>query len=178
MSSYKPLEIEEKWQKIWNDKHCYKVEVNSKKKKFYVLEMFPYPSGRIHMGHLRNYTIGDVTARFYKLLGFNVLHPMGWDSFGMPAENAAIENKTNPRGWTEKNITNMKIQLKKIGLSFDWNREISTCDEKYYKHQQKIFIDFFNNGLVYKKDSFVNWDPVDKTVLANEQVIEVSFLKI
>ncbi len=172
MSSYKPLEIEEKWQKIWNDKHCYKVEVNSKKKKFYVLEMFPYPSGRIHMGHLRNYTIGDVTARFYKLLGFNVLHPMGWDSFGMPAENAAIENKTNPRGWTEKNITNMKIQLKKIGLSFDWNREISTCDEKYYKHQQKIFIDFFNNGLVYKKDSFVNWDPVDKTVLANEQVIE------
>ena len=172
MSNYKPLEIEEKWQKIWNEKHCYKVEVNSKKKKFYVLEMFPYPSGRIHMGHLRNYTIGDVTARFYKLLGFNVLHPMGWDSFGMPAENAAIENKTNPKEWTEKNITNMKIQLKKIGLSFDWNREISTCNEEYYKHQQKLFIDLFNNGLVYKKDSFVNWDPVDKTVLANEQVID------
>ncbi len=172
MSNYKPLEIEEKWQKIWDEKHCYKVEVNSKKKKFYVLEMFPYPSGRIHMGHLRNYTIGDVTARFYKLLGFNVLHPMGWDSFGMPAENAAIENKTNPKEWTEKNITNMKIQLKKIGLSFDWNREISTCNEEYYKHQQKLFIDFFNNGLVYKKDSFVNWDPVDKTVLANEQVID------
>ena len=134
--------------------------------------MFPYPSGKIHMGHLRNYTIGDVTARFYKLNGFNVLHPMGWDSFGMPAENAAIENNVNPKDWTENNIKSMKSQLMRIGLSIDWEREISTCDASYYKHQQKIFIEFFKNGLVYKKDSFVNWDPVDKTVLANEQVID------
>ena len=134
--------------------------------------MFPYPSGKIHMGHLRNYTIGDVTARFYKLNGFNVLHPMGWDSFGMPAENAAIENNVNPKDWTENNIKSMKSQLMRIGLSIDWEREVSTCDASYYKHQQKIFIEFFKNGLVYKKDSFVNWDPVDKTVLANEQVID------
>ena len=134
--------------------------------------MFPYPSGNIHMGHLRNYTIGDVISRFYKLLDFNVLHPMGWDSFGMPAENAAIENKISPKKWTEENIKHMRSQLRKIGLSIDWNREISTCNKNYYKHQQQIFIDFYEKGLVYKKDSFVNWDPVDKTVLANEQVID------
>ena len=134
--------------------------------------MFPYPSGNIHMGHLRNYTIGDVIARYYKANDYNVLHPMGWDSFGMPAENAAIENNLNPKAWTEKNILNMKKQLKSIGLAIDWNREISTCDERYYKHQQKLFIDLFRAGFIYKKDSFVNWDPVDKTVLANEQVID------
>ena len=134
--------------------------------------MFPYPSGNIHMGHLRNYTIGDVTARFYRNNQYNVLHPMGWDSFGMPAENAAIENNLNPKEWTEKNILNMKRQLKSIGLSIDWTREISTCSKDYYKHQQKIFLDFFKNGIAYKKDSFVNWDPIDKTVLANEQVID------
>ena len=172
MSNYNFLKIEDKWQKIWSDNKVYKARENKNKKKIYILEMFPYPSGKIHMGHLRNYTIGDVTARFYKLRNFNVLHPMGWDSFGMPAENAAIENKINPKEWTEKNIETMKIQLKRIGLSIDWDREISTCDKGYYKHQQKLFIDFFNNGLIYKKDSFVNWDPIDKTVLANEQVID------
>ena len=134
--------------------------------------MFPYPSGKIHMGHLRNYTIGDVVARFYKKNNFNVLHPMGWDSFGMPAENAAIENNLNPKDWTEENIKNMKRQLKSIGLSIDWEKEISTCSEDYYKHQQKIFLDFFQSGIVYKKDSYVNWDPEDQTVLANEQVID------
>ncbi len=172
MKKYNPEIIEKKWQNYWAEKRTYKSKVDQTKKKFYVLEMFPYPSGKIHMGHLRNYTIGDVTARFYKLNGFNVLHPMGWDSFGMPAENAAIENKVNPKDWTEKNIKSMKIQLMRIGLSIDWEREISTCDSDYYKHQQKIFIEFFKNGLVYQKDSFVNWDPVDKTVLANEQVID------
>ena len=124
------------------------------------------------MGHLRNYTIGDVIARYHKNNGFNVLHPMGWDSFGMPAENAAIENNLNPKIWTEKNIKNMRDQLKSIGLSIDWDREISTCSDEYYKHQQKLFIDLFNAGLIYKKDSYVNWDPVDETVLANEQVID------
>ncbi len=172
MSNYNPSKIENKWQKIWSEKSSYKSEINLKKKKFYVLEMFPYPSGNIHMGHLRNYTIGDVVSRFYRLLDFNVLHPMGWDSFGMPAENAAIENNISPKEWTEKNIEHMKSQLIKIGLSIDWNREISTCNKDYYKHQQKIFIDFYEKGLVYKKDSFVNWDPVDETVLANEQVVD------
>ncbi|MBS91915.1 MAG: leucine--tRNA ligase [Rickettsiales bacterium] len=134
--------------------------------------MFPYPSGKIHMGHLRNYTIGDVIARFFKNKNYNVLHPMGWDSFGMPAENAAIENNLSARKWTEENIFNMKKQLQSIGLSIDWDREISTCSDEYYKHQQKLFIDLYNKGLIYKKDSYVNWDPVDKTVLANEQVID------
>ncbi len=172
MNSYNPTKIEKKWQKAWYEEGLYQAKINSKKKKFYVLEMFPYPSGKIHMGHLRNYTIGDVISRFYRLLDFNVMHPMGWDSFGMPAENAAMENKISPRKWTEENIKHMKSQLMKIGLSIDWDREISTCDKKYYKQQQQIFINFFNKGLVYKKDSFVNWDPVDKTVLANEQVID------
>ena len=149
IQEYKAKEIEKKWQKIWGDQGSFNVHTDLNKVKFYVLEMFPYPSGNIHMGHLRNYTIGDVVARFYKNNGFNVLHPMGWDSFGMPAENAAIENKTNPKEWTEANIQNMKKQLRSIGLSIDWKREISTCSEKYYKHQQKIFIDLFNNGLIY-----------------------------
>ena len=167
---YNPHEIESKCQKLW-EKSRKKVG-NKNKKKYYVLEMFPYPSGNIHMGHVRNYTIGDVIARFHKSNDYDVLHPMGWDSFGMPAENAAMTNNTDPKSWTEKNISNMKIQLKKMGLDIDWDRELSTCSEEYYKHQQKIFIDFFKNGLVYKKDSEVNWDPVDKTVLANEQVID------
>ncbi|MFL2679413.1 MAG: leucine--tRNA ligase [Alphaproteobacteria bacterium] len=171
MDYSKPFEIEKKWQEHWLSERTYSSKPN-KKNKVYILEMFPYPSGKIHMGHLRNYTIGDVIARFYKNKNFNVLHPMGWDSFGMPAENAAIENNLNPKSWTEKNIQNMKKQLQSIGLAIDWEREISTSSQDYYKHQQKLFIDLFNSGLIYKKDSYVNWDPVDRTVLANEQVID------
>ena len=171
MDYSEPHIVEKKWQNKWDDEKIFST-YNNAKKKIYILEMFPYPSGNIHMGHLRNYTIGDVTARFYRNNQYNVLHPMGWDSFGMPAENAAIENNLNPKEWTEKNILNMKRQLKSIGLSIDWTREISTCSKDYYKHQQKIFLDFFKNGIAYKKDSFVNWDPIDKTVLANEQVID------
>ena len=159
--------IEKKWQKNWVDKKNY----NNSKKKFYCLEMFPYPSGKIHMGHVRNYTIGDVIARYKSMQGFNVLHPMGWDAFGLPAENAARENNLNPREWTEKNIVEMKRQLKMLGLSIDWSLEVSTCDEEYYKHQQELFIDFYNLGLVSRKETYVNWDPVEQTVLANEQVI-------
>ena len=133
--------------------------------------MFPYPSGKIHMGHVRNYTIGDVIARFKSLNGFNVLHPMGWDSFGLPAENAARQNNLNPKVWTNKNISQMKSQLMMLGLSIDWDLEISTCDENYYKQQQELFIDLYNNGFVSRKENYVNWDPVEKTVLANEQVI-------
>jgi len=171
MERYNPKLVEEKWQKIWHKNKSHKVSVNKKKPKFYCLEMFPYPSGKIHMGHVRNYTIGDVLARYKKLNGYNVLHPMGWDSFGMPAENAAKENNLHPKKWTEENIKSMKRQLKMLGLSIDWDREISTCDPSYYKHQQEFFIELFEKGLIYKKDTYVNWDPVDKTVLANEQVI-------
>ena len=134
--------------------------------------MFPYPSGKIHMGHVRNYTLGDVIARFKYSKGFNVLHPMGWDSFGLPAENAARENKVHPKDWTLKNINTMKTQLKKMGFSYDWDRELSTSDNNYYKHEQKIFLEFYKKGLVYKKSSYVNWDPIEKCVLANEQVID------
>ena len=133
--------------------------------------MFPYPSGRIHMGHVRNYTIGDVLSRYKFLKGFNVLHPMGWDAFGLPAENAARMNNLKPKDWTHENIKIMKSQLKMLGLSIDWDLEVSTCDENYYKHQQELFIDFYNQGLVSRKETYVNWDPVEKTVLANEQVI-------
>jgi len=162
--------VDKKWQDFWLRKKTF-VTSKDKRKKFYCLEMFPYPSGKIHMGHVRNYTIGDVIARYKSMKGFNVLHPMGWDSFGMPAENAARENKLKPKDWTKKNIATMKEQLQSLGLSIDWDLEISTCDEEYYKHQQELFIDFYNKGLVIRKETYVNWDPVDKTVLANEQVI-------
>ena len=171
MQRYNFKAAEEKWQKIWKEKKSFKTSIKKNKKKFYCLEMFPYPSGNIHMGHVRNYTIGDVLARYKKLNGFNVLHPMGWDSFGMPAENAARENNLHPMMWTEKNINTMKRQLKLLGLSIDWDREISTCSPKYYKHQQKFFLEMYEKGLVKKKEKYVNWDPADKTVLANEQVI-------
>ena len=168
------ISLEKKWQREWekNESFIASNNLNEKKPKYYVLEMFPYPSGNIHMGHVRNYTLGDVIARYKKASGYNVLHPMGWDSFGLPAENAAKENNTHPGEWTNQNIDTMRSQLKSMGLSYDWGREISTCDPEYYKFEQKMFLDFFSNGLAYKKESWVNWDPVEKTVLANEQVID------
>ena len=173
MERYNFKIVEKKWQSFWEKNKTFKSEINKEnKKKFYCLEMFPYPSGNIHMGHVRNYTIGDVLARYKMMQNFNVLHPMGWDSFGMPAENAAKQNNLDPKDWTEKNISNMKKQLKNLGLSIDWDREISTCSPEYYKHQQKLFLDLYDKGLVYRKENYVNWDPVEQTVLANEQVID------
>ncbi|MDC1011005.1 leucine--tRNA ligase [Candidatus Pelagibacter sp.] len=171
MERYNFKSIEKKWHNFWEQNNSFKSVLDKSKEKFYCLEMFPYPSGKIHMGHVRNYTIGDVLARYKSLQGFNVLHPMGWDSFGMPAENAARQNNLDPKSWTEKNISVMKKQLKKLGLSIDWEREISTCSDTYYKHQQKFFLDLLDKDLVYRKENYVNWDPVDQTVLANEQVI-------
>jgi leucyl-tRNA synthetase len=169
---YNAREAEPRWQKIWEERGIFRTRNDDPRPKYYVLEMFPYPSGRIHMGHVRNYTIGDVIARYMRAMGNNVLHPMGWDAFGMPAENAAMANKVHPKKWTYENIAAMKAQLKSMGLSLDWSRELATCDPSYYRHQQKLFLDFLQAGLVERKTSRVNWDPVDQTVLANEQVID------
>jgi len=169
---YNIKETETKWRKIWDERQCFKADDNSTKPKYYALCMFPYPSGRIHIGHVRNYAIGDMVARYKRAQGFNVLYPMGWDAMGLPAENAALERKLHPRDWTLSNIEVMKDQLKTMGLAIDWSREITTCLPEYYKHQQRIFLEFYRNGFVYRKGGWVNWDPVDHTVLANEQVIE------
>lgn len=169
---YNARETEPRWQRRWDELAIFTTRNDDPRPKYYVLEMFPYPSGRIHMGHVRNYTMGDVVARFMRARGFNVLHPMGWDAFGMPAENAAMANKVHPKSWTYDNIASMKAQLRSMGLSLDWSREIATCDPAYYKHQQRLFLDFLAAGLVERKQSKVNWDPVDQTVLANEQVID------
>ena len=172
MTRYNARVTEPKWQKAWDDAQVFKAERDDSLEKYYVLEMFPYPSGRIHIGHVRNYTMGDVVARFKSARGFNVLHPMGWDAFGMPAENAAMENNTHPGTWTYKNIADMKEQMKPLGFSLDWTREFATCDPEYYGKQQAMFIDMLDAGLIYRKNAVVNWDPVDMTVLANEQVID------
>jgi leucyl-tRNA synthetase len=169
---YNAREAELRWQKVWDERGIFATRNDDPRPRYYVLEMFPYPSGRIHMGHVRNYAMGDVVARYKRARGFNVLHPMGWDAFGMPAENAAMERKVHPRAWTYDNIAAMRAQLKSMGLSLDWRREIATCDPSYYKHQQRMFLDFLRAGLVERKKSKVNWDPVDQTVLANEQVID------
>ncbi|MBL4731329.1 MAG: leucine--tRNA ligase [Rhizobiaceae bacterium] len=174
MERYNPRETESRWQKVWDDKKLFETsdDIDDSRPKYYVLEMFPYPSGRIHMGHVRNYTMGDVIARFRRAKGYNVLHPMGWDAFGMPAENAAMQNKVHPKEWTYQNIATMRGQLKSMGLAIDWSREFATCDPEYYQQQQSLFIDFLDKDLIYRKKAKVNWDPVDMTVLANEQVID------
>lgn len=172
MTRYNIKEAETKWQKAWDAAKSFEAKDDSSLKKSYVLSMFPYPSGRIHMGHVRNYSLSDVIARYKKAQGYNVLHPMGWDAFGLPAENAAIERGAHPGIWTHQNIDSMKEQLKGVGFSFDWSREIATCDPDYYKHEQKMFLDFYKKGIAYKKESMVNWDPVENTVLANEQVVD------
>jgi len=172
LGKYDPAAIEKKWQQSWQESGCFEVEVDASKPKYYVLEMFPYPSGKIHMGHVRNYSIGDVVARFKTMQGFNVLHPMGWDAFGLPAENAAIKNETHPAEWTYQNIAEMREQLQRLGYSYDWRREMATCRPEYYKWEQKFFLRFLEKGLAYRKDSPQNWCPTCNTVLANEQVEE------
>ena len=169
---FDPSQADERWQRIWDARQCFRADDASEKPRSYVLEMFPYPSGRIHIGHVRNYTMGDVLARYKRMKGFEVLHPMGWDAFGMPAENAAMEKGVHPGGWTRENIANMKAQLKRLGFALDWSRELATCEPEYYGHEQALFLDLYEAGLVYRKESAVNWDPVDQTVLANEQVID------
>ncbi|GAA0304931.1 leucine--tRNA ligase [Sphingomonas oligophenolica] len=171
-SRFNALKADAAWQAVWDERRTFAARDDSPKPRTYVLEMFPYPSGRIHMGHVRNYTMGDVLARFRRMTGHEVLHPMGWDAFGMPAENAAMEKHVHPGGWTRANIATMKAQLKRLGFALDWTRELATCDPDYYGHEQALFLDLFTNGLVYRKESSVNWDPVDMTVLANEQVID------
>ena len=169
---YNIKESESRWQKAWDENKCFEVTEDPSKDKYYVLAMLPYPSGRIHVGHVRNYTLSDVVARYKKAKGFNVLNPMGWDALGLPAENAAMDRGTHPADWTNDNIAQMKAQLKSMGLAIDWSREVSTCEPDYYKHEQKMFIEFYKKGLAYRKESVVNWDPVDNTVLANEQVVD------
>ncbi len=169
---FEPSEADVRWQRIWDEKQSFRADDASTRPRSYVLEMFPYPSGRIHIGHVRNYTMGDVLARYKRMRGFEVLHPMGWDAFGMPAENAAMEKGVHPGGWTRENIANMKAQLKRLGFALDWSRELATCEPDYYGHEQALFLDLYAAGLVYRKESAVNWDPVDMTVLANEQVID------
>src|ERR671921_232503 len=169
---FDPGEADRRWQARWEEQGCFAADSSSNKPKTYVLEMFPYPSGRIHMGHVRNYTMGDVIARYRRMQGHEVLHPMGWDAFGMPAENAAMERKVHPGEWTWANIATMREQLKRLGFALDWSRELATCDPAYYGHEQALFLDLFEAGLVYRKESEVNWDPVDMTVLANEQVVD------
>ncbi|HKR92042.1 leucine--tRNA ligase [Novosphingobium sp.] len=169
---FDPAQADTRWQAAWDEAQCFKADDASAKPRSYVLEMFPYPSGRIHIGHVRNYTMGDVLARYKRMKGFEVLHPMGWDAFGMPAENAAMEKGVHPGGWTRQNIANMKAQLKRLGFALDWSREVATCDPEYYGHEQALFLDLYEGGLVYRKESAVNWDPIDQTVLANEQVID------
>ena len=172
MARYNAKETEEKWQKAWRERQTFAVETDPKRPKYYVLEMFPYPSGKLHVGHVRNYTMGDVVARYKRAQGFNVLHPMGWDAFGLPAENAAIASHIHPKEWTYANIAVMREQLKRMGLAYDWRREIATCHPEYYRHEQKMFLDFLAQGLAYRRESWVNWDPKENTVLANEQVID------
>jgi len=171
MSRYNPKKVESFWQKAWDENNTFTAVKDTSKPKYYVLEMFPYPSGRIHMGHVRNYTMGDVIARYKLACGYSVLHPMGWDAFGMPAENAAMAIGANPREWTYSNISDMRQQMKPLGLSIDWSREFATCDPEYYGQQQALFLDMLEEGLIYRKNATVNWDPVDLTVLANEQVL-------
>ncbi len=171
-TKFDPSQADGRWQSAWDDAQCFAADSNSNKPKSFVLEMFPYPSGRIHIGHVRNYTMGDVLARYRRMRGHEVLHPMGWDAFGMPAENAAMEKGVHPGGWTRDNIANMKAQLKRLGFALDWSRELSTCEPEYYGHEQALFADLYAAGLVYRKESTVNWDPIDQTVLANEQVID------
>ena len=174
MKFYDYSHIESKWQKYWHDNNLYTANIDKNKKKYYILEMLPYPSGKLHMGHVRNYSIGDALARVKRSMGFNVLHPMGWDSFGLPAENAAIENNTNPLKWTIENIEAMRNGLKSIGLSYDWSREIATCFPEYFKHEQEIFLDFLDADIAYQKESFVNCDPVDRPYKNPEQAAERS----
>ena len=169
---FDPATADTRWQRVWDERACFAADDASPKPRSYVLEMFPYPSGRIHIGHVRNYTMGDVLARYKRMTGHEVLHPMGWDAFGMPAENAAMEKGVHPGGWTRENIANMKAQLKRLGFALDWSRELATCEPDYYGHEQALFLDLYAAGLVYRKESSVNWDPVDQTVLANEQVID------